>query len=170
MSINQNLVVDLPASMRITSRSSKGQTALRGLLPNPDLDRSLTQRVGQVSDLGLELFLTRRRTGPPGRQRGLTGLQEVGLPTADRLLADLLPPRRLSNAELAGDHAQHDPGLLLRRDHWGWSTHVTDSFRNNSIVLPQSLTRDKITAAAQSPGGRSTILSPERALRQGHFG
>ena len=47
-------------------------------------------------------------------------------PTTDRLLADLLSPCSLGDGDLTGNHAQHDPGLLLNRDPW-WSSHVSDS-------------------------------------------
>jgi hypothetical protein len=52
--------------------------------------------------------------------------RKSAFPSADRLLADLLPPSRLSDRHLAVDHAQHDPGLLLDRNGWG-SSHVSDS-------------------------------------------
>lgn len=51
---------------------------------NPDspvLDCGLTQRLGQVGDLGLELLFSRRRPGAAGREPGLAGLKEVGFPT-----------------------------------------------------------------------------------------
>jgi hypothetical protein len=64
MSINWlNLVVDMPTSVRITSRSQRAQAALSGLLPHPDLDRGLTQRLGQIRDLGLELLFAGREPG-----------------------------------------------------------------------------------------------------------
>src|SRR5690606_32367185 len=53
----------------------------------------------------------------------LPGLEEVRLPPADRLLADLLAPGRLGDRHLAGEDAQHDPRLLLHRDH-RWPSHV----------------------------------------------
>jgi hypothetical protein len=57
---------------------------------------------------------------------GERGLEEVGLPAANRPLADLLATSRLSDRNLPGQHTQHDPSLLLGRDHRG-STHVVDS-------------------------------------------
>jgi hypothetical protein len=53
----------MPASTRITSRSAKGQAPLSGLLPDAELDRRPTQRLGRLGDLGLELLLSRRRPG-----------------------------------------------------------------------------------------------------------
>ncbi len=86
----------------------------------------LTQRLGQFSDLCLQLLLPAGRTRLTGRQSGFTGLQEIGLPPPDRLLTDLLPTGRLSDTHLPGQHTQHDPGLLLNRNLWG-SSHDTDS-------------------------------------------
>src|SRR5699024_2947158 len=100
----------------------RAQPALRRLLPHADLDRRLTERLGQIRNLGLKLLLPRRRTGPARRQAGLARFEEVRLPPADRLLTDLLTPSSLSARHLAGKDAQHDPRLLLHWDHW-WSTH-----------------------------------------------
>jgi hypothetical protein len=64
------------ADWRRTSRSTcpprrgsprgprRAQPALGTLLPHPDLDRGLTQRLGQNRDLGLQLLLPRRRAAP----------------------------------------------------------------------------------------------------------
>src|SRR5438046_4987620 len=107
----QNLAVGIPASLRITSRSAKA--ALRALFPHPQLDRRLTQSLGQVSDLGLQLLLTRRQTRPASSQRGLARLDEVGLPAMDRLLTDLLLAGGLTDRHFAGQHREHNPRLLL---------------------------------------------------------
>lgn len=45
----------------------RAQAALRRLLPHADLDRRLTERLGQIRDLCLELLLARRRPGLAGR-------------------------------------------------------------------------------------------------------
>jgi hypothetical protein len=62
----QNLVVGMPASTRITSRSAKCPAPLRGFLPHPQLDRGLTEGLGQLRDFRLELLLARRRPGLTG--------------------------------------------------------------------------------------------------------
>src|SRR5690606_88432 len=67
----------------------RAQATLGGLLPDPDLDSGLTQRLGQVDDLGLELGLTGRGTRPASSQARLAGLEELPLPVPDRLLGDL---------------------------------------------------------------------------------
>src|SRR5690606_33140283 len=100
----------------------RAQAALRGLLPHSDLDRGFTEGLGQLLDLCLELLPPPRPAGPARGQAGLPRLEEVRLPPADRLLADPLPPRGLGDRHLASEDAQHDPRLLLHRDHW-WSTH-----------------------------------------------
>src|SRR5690606_40584948 len=94
----------------------------RGLLPYPYLDRGLTQRLGQISDLGLQLLLPRRRPRLPRDQALLASLEELRLPPTKRLLRNLLPSCGLGDRDLTGQHAQHDPQLLLSRDH-RWSTH-----------------------------------------------
>lgn len=100
----------------------RAQPALRGLLPHPYLDRGLAQRLGQIRDLGLKLLLPGGGSGLARGQALLAGLEELSLPPANLLLGDLLPPRGLGDRHLPGQHAQHDPQLLLRRDH-RWSTH-----------------------------------------------
>jgi transposase, IS5 family len=47
----QNLAVDMPASTRITSRSSKGPADPRLTSSRPDLHRCLTQSLGQLSGI-----------------------------------------------------------------------------------------------------------------------
>jgi hypothetical protein len=80
---------------RVSPRGPRrAQPALRGPLPDPDLHRGRTQSLGQLGDLGLQLLLPGRRTGLTGRQGGLADHKEIGLPPADRLLADPLPPSR----------------------------------------------------------------------------
>ena len=75
------------------------------------------QRLGQLIDLGLQLLLPRRRASPASDQPDLAGLDEVGLPPVDRLLADLLlacgPEAETSPASTANTNTN----LLLRRDH-----------------------------------------------------
>jgi len=56
----------------------------------------------------------------------LPRFEKVGLPPPDRLLRHLLPPSRLSDRHLPGQHTQHDPSLPLGRDHRG-SSHGSDS-------------------------------------------
>ena len=97
--------------------------------------------------LGFELLLSGRRPGPAGGQGGLAGLEEVGLPPADRLLADLLAPSGLGDRQLTSEDAQDDPSLLLGRDHRG-STHVVDSpSGTDKTSLPEILTRDTLNQA-----------------------
>jgi hypothetical protein len=52
-------------------------------------------------------------------EMGERGLAEVGLPVANRRLADLLATSRLSDRHLPDQHTQHDPSLLLGGDHRG---------------------------------------------------
>jgi hypothetical protein len=54
----QNLAVDMPASTRITSRSSKAQPALGGLPPHPQLDRRLTPRLNSAFHRPIDCSLT----------------------------------------------------------------------------------------------------------------
>lgn len=116
MSINwQNLVVDMPAYTRIASRPFEGpKVARRQLLPDPQLDRSFEERPGQLADLGILTLLD--GPGFPTTSRALPASRESGLPAATRLLADDLPPGRLGDGHLAGQHAQHDPDLALSRN------------------------------------------------------
>lgn len=82
----------------------RAQSALRRLLPHAQLDRGLAQCLGQVLDLRLKLFLTRRGTRPPRRQGGPTALEELRLPPSDRLLRHLLLARSLHDGHLTGEH------------------------------------------------------------------
>jgi hypothetical protein len=99
---SQNLVAGVPACTRITSRSWKGPTALRGVLPHGDLHCGLAQCLRQLSILRFQL-LPRRRPEPASDQGRLAGLQEVGLPPVDGLLGHPLPPYGLGDADLAGE-------------------------------------------------------------------
>ena len=102
-----------------TTRTTACRACRCWLPPHPDLDRGLTQRVGQISDLRFKAAPAGSRDPTSRRQRGLTGLKKVCLPPADGLLADHLSPGGLRDRHLADDHAQHDPGLLLSRDPGG---------------------------------------------------
>src|SRR5699024_4811498 len=101
--------------------------------------------------------------------RGLACFEELGLPSADRLLGDLLLPSRFSDGDLAGQHAQHDPGLGLRTEH-RWSSHgqvllLSDADHALITGLPESMTRDKIVpiTLVTDNGG------PFRSFRFEHF-
>src|SRR5690606_37483613 len=93
----------------------RAQPALRGLLPHPRRQMRLTQSLGQLGDLGLELLLARRWPRLPCHQPGTAGLEELPLPIPYRLLGHLRPPRRLRDSHLTGQDRQHDPDLLLSR-------------------------------------------------------
>src|SRR5690606_39895555 len=114
----------------------RAQPTLRRLLPDPDLDRGLTQSLGQLGDLVLELLLPTRGLGLARLNTGLPALQELALPVPDRLLGDLLAAGSLGDRDLPLQHGQHNAELLLRRDR-RWTTHDSDL----SIgALPQQLT------------------------------
>src|SRR5690606_1815294 len=76
----------------------------------------------------------------------LASLVELRLPPTNRLLRNLLPSCGLGGRDLTGEHAQHDPQLLLSRDH-RWSTHrglVSLPCSEDQLTpLPRSLTRDR---------------------------
>src|SRR5699024_3297705 len=132
----------------------RAQPALRALLPDTQFHRCFAERKGEVFDLGLKLGLAGRRAGLPGSQRGLACFEELGLPSADRLLGDLLLPSRFSDGDLAGQHAQHDPGLGLRTEH-RWSSHgqvllLSDADHALITGLPESMTRDTTVVPAVS--------------------
>jgi len=116
----QNLALDMPASTRITSRSSKGPAGPSADFLHTRISTAASPNAWVRSATSAsKLLLTGRGTRLPRRQRGLTGLKEVCLPPADGLLADHLSPGGLRDRHLADDHAQHDPGLLLSRDPGG---------------------------------------------------
>jgi hypothetical protein len=54
----QNLVVDMPASTRTPRGPRRAQPALRGLLPHPQLDRRLTQRLNSAFHRPIDCSLT----------------------------------------------------------------------------------------------------------------
>jgi hypothetical protein len=112
----------MPASTRITSRSAKAQAPLRGALPHPQLDRGLTQCLGQLGDLGLELLLACRGPGLPGDQSGLADFKELTLPVPDRLLrhlrrraasATVVSPARIDNTIRIFASAGNTGGLAM---------------------------------------------------------
>jgi len=74
----------------------RAQPALLARLPHPDLHRGLTKGPRQLGDLGLE---------------------ELRFPPADRLLGHLLLTCRLRDRDLTSQDRQHDPDLLLSRNH-----------------------------------------------------
>src|SRR5699024_1584508 len=148
------------------SRSSSGYFLGAAILPILPWDQSLHQTRGDsVFDLGLKLGLAGRRAGLPGSQRGLACFEELGLPSAGRLLGDLLLPSRFSDGDLAGQHAQHDPGLGLRTEH-RWSSHgqvllLSDADHALITGLPESMTRDRTTALSAPPRDRSGQVTGE---------
>src|SRR5699024_7270791 len=83
-----------------------------------DLDRRFTECLGKVSDLFLELLLAGGGLGLAGLQAGLAAFEELPLPVPDCLLRDLLPASSLRDRDLALQHCQHDPELLLQGDSW----------------------------------------------------
>ena len=116
----QNLALDMPASTRITSRSSKGPAGPSADFLHTRISTAASPNAWVRSATSAsKLLLTGRGTRLSRRQRGLTGLKKVCLPPADGLLADHLSPGGLRDRHLADDHAQHDPGLLLSRDPGG---------------------------------------------------
>src|SRR5690625_7231005 len=126
----------MPASIRITSSVRRwAQAALGALLPHPNLDRSLTQSLGKVSDFFLQLLLPRGRLGLPSLSPEFAGLEELPLPVPDRLLGHFLPPGCVRNGDLALQHRQDDPQLLLQRDSW-WTTHDNQTFHSRVITTP----------------------------------
>src|SRR4029453_1314414 len=64
-----------------------------------------------------ELLLTGRGPGLRTPQANLAGFEELTLPVPDRLLGHLRPPRSLRDGDLTSQDRQHDPDLLLSREH-----------------------------------------------------
>src|SRR5918998_5649060 len=58
----------------------RAQAPLGGLLPHPQLHRGLTEGLGQLGPLGLELLLPRPRPGLADRQARIAGLEKLALP------------------------------------------------------------------------------------------
>lgn len=139
----QHLAVDIPNSRLITSRS---QAALGALLPDPDLHGRLTEGLRQLDHLSLELFFSARRRTTTSRQRGLAGIEELSLPATYRLLADFLATSSISDRQLASDHAEHDPGLLLHRN-LRVSSHLQILLQDLHNDPAKILTRDSDTVA-----------------------
>src|SRR6218665_3108516 len=143
----------------------RAQAALRTLLPHPDLDRSLTQRLGQLRNLSLQLLLPRRGPGLTRNQTGLASVEELALPVPDRLPRHLLPTSGLSNQHLTLKHRQHDADLLLRRDP-RWTTH-DDSNLSTGALQQQPTTpatkpdaRHHLPAAFTTPTRTTTRTPP----------
>ena len=97
-------------SSRISSRVSKAGRE-PPFAPDPQLDVGLTERLGEVIHLPLELFLASRpwpsRVLPSG-ERLVGTIEELLLPLRDRGLAHLEPPRGLHLSHLAPQDREHD--------------------------------------------------------------
>src|SRR5690606_37553764 len=134
----------------------KGQP-LRGALPHPQLDMRLAQCRGQLVDLGLQLLLTTRGTGLTALGNpGPAALEELGLPPRHRLLRDLVPPSGLGDRHLPAQHAQHDPDLVLHREHRGTAHRHTSCSGTYIPPEPQSLTRDTCRPPRTPPTPRTS--------------
>src|SRR5690606_34641179 len=93
----------------------------------------------------------------PARGTGLTALgnpgpaalEELGLPPRHRLLRDLVPPSGLGDRHLPGQHAQHDPDLVLHREHRATAHRHTSCSGTYITPEPQSLTHDTTNRSAR---------------------
>src|SRR5699024_9547200 len=133
----------------------RAQMPLRALLPDPGFEVSLTEGLGEVSDLGLELLLPAGGLGLPSHDARAATLEELALPVPHRLLGDLRSPGGLGDGDLTGQHRQHDPDLLLgRNDRWSCHDDQTPSGQTRKQrVLPPSLTRDTISPRPHASTG-----------------
>ena len=92
---------------------------LRALLPDPGFEVSLTEGLGEVGDLGLELLFPAGGLGLPGHDAWAASGEELALPVPHRQLGDLRSPGGLGDGDLTSQRRQYDPDLLLgRNDRW----------------------------------------------------
>lgn len=81
----------------------------------------------------------RTRAAPPRRQTETTRASASSQPPrsrpppTNRLLTDLLPPSSHSERYLPSEIAEHDPGLLLSRNRWGF---LFSGLRQNGLNCP----------------------------------
>src|SRR5690606_37094778 len=123
----------------------------------------LAQCRGQLVDLGLQLLLTTRGTGLTALGNpGPAALEELGLPPRHRLLRDLVPPSGLGDRHLPGQHAQHDPDLVLHRDHRGTAHRHTSCSGTYITPEPQSLTRDNRSHRVPTDGIFDLVANDDR--------
>src|SRR6218665_1115483 len=134
------------------------QAALRTLLPHPDLDRNLTQRLDQLRTLSLQLLLPRRGPGLTRNQTDLASIKELALPVPDHLPRHLLPTSDLNNQHLTLKHRQHDTDLLPRRDRRR-TTH--DDSNPSTRALHQ-----QPTTPATKPDARHDTSPPQGSPQQ----
>src|SRR5690606_15459031 len=113
----------------------------------------LAQCRGQLADLGLQLLVTTRGTGLTALGNpGPAAPEGLGLPPRHRLLRALVPPSGHGDRHLPGQPAQHDPDLVLHREHRGTAQRHTSCSGTYITPEPQSLTRDNPYSMPQEPG------------------
>jgi|GEM_PF-6623501 len=83
------------------------------LLPYPDLNRSLTQHLSQLSDLGFKLLLPGR--GLTRLNPGSAAFKELPFPVPDRLPGNLLPAGCLNNRDLTLMRSFFSTGIATGR-------------------------------------------------------
>ncbi|RAJ44898.1 hypothetical protein K353_01475 [Kitasatospora sp. SolWspMP-SS2h] len=146
----------------------EGPPALRGLLPHPQLDRGLTQRLGQIGNPGPEWLFPGAGTGlareaGPADYRNRRFQVPIDCPdTFARRVASatVISPARIDSTIRTFSCGGNAGGLTMI------DQTPSSSRTRNKRVLPQSLTRDRLITAG--PGHPRLRRARRRRATVGH--